>query len=232
MKQFSNKHGIMLILTVVISTIIIAITAVIYETETYRFYKFKNKDNVIVVIPIFTSTAYQKHGFYDYYRSECNSDCLSLSINYQLNRTSSKDAVEVLKWYKFKMITDIDVNNNPKILLEYKTVIILHNEYVTQNEFNAITSHPNVIYLYPNALYGKVNYDNYKITLIRGHGFPESEIANGFDWKDDNHDMEYDTKCLNWNFYKISNGYMLNCYPELVIKQRVDILKKLDEILQ
>ena len=37
---------------------------------------------------------------------------------------------------------------------------MLHNEYVTRPMFDAITSHPNVIYLYPNALYAEieVNY--------------------------------------------------------------------------
>ena len=45
---------------------------------------------------------------------------------------------------------------------------MLHNEYVTQAMFDAITNHPNVIYLYPNALYAEieVDYENNLITLI------------------------------------------------------------------
>ncbi|SMH72213.1 hypothetical protein [Candidatus Nitrosotalea okcheonensis] len=37
----------------------------------------------------------------------------------------------------------------------------MHNEYVTKKEFDAITSHPDVIFLYPDALYAQVrtNYD-------------------------------------------------------------------------
>ena len=82
---------------------------------------------------------------------------------------------------------------------------MLHNEYVTRTMFDAITSHPNVIYLYPNALYAEieVDYDNNTITLIRGHNYPESEIVNGFDWEFENtHPYEYDDTCLDMEFYK------------------------------
>ena len=83
--------------------------------------------------------------------------------------------------------------------------------------FDAITSHPNVIYLYPNALYAEieVDYDNNTITLIRGHNYPEPEITNGFDWEFDNtHPYEYDQNCEQMMFYQNSAGWMTNCYPE------------------
>jgi hypothetical protein len=101
-------------------------------------------------------------------------------------------------------------------LEKYDEVILLHNEYVTQREFDAITKHPQVLYLYPNALYAKVsiNYWNDTVTLVRGHGYPNSTIGNGFGWKFDNSKLEYDRGCENWNFHKIYNGIMLNCYPE------------------
>jgi hypothetical protein len=87
---------------------------------------------------------------------------------------------------------------------------------VTQREFDAITKHPQVLYLYPNALYAKVsiNYWYNTVTLVRGHGYPNSTIANGFGWKFDISKLEYDRDCENWNFHKIYNGIMLNCYPE------------------
>jgi len=94
---------------------------------------------------------------------------------------------------------------------------MLHNEYVTRAMFDAITSHPNVIYLYPNALYAEieVDYIDETITLIRGHNYPEPEITNGFDWKFDNtHPYEFDKICADMEFYKIENGWMTNCYPE------------------
>ena len=67
--------------------------------------------------------------------------------------------------------------------------------------FNAIINHPHVIYLYPNALYAEieVDYEKNEITLIRGHGYPESTIGNGFDWEFDNtHPYEYDENCFDF----------------------------------
>jgi len=229
MKSLSNKHAIILI------SIIIPITAIatIFNVETYVFHPLQNTDNVVVIRPTFTSSAYQTKGFYDYYNSKCGIECLTVTvINETSTYESSKNAIKILEWNHIKIITDLEVHNNPEILSGYKTVILLHNEYVTQNEFDAITSHPNVIYLYPNALYGKVKYEDSKITLIKGHGYPDKEIKNGFEWNNDNSKMEFDTKCIIWNFYKISNGYMLNCYPEHKIKRNIEILEKLDKLLQ
>ena len=99
--------------------------------------------------------------------------------------------------------------------------------------FNAITSHPNVIYLYPNALYAEINvdYEKNEITLIRGHNYPESEIINGFEWEYENtHPYEYDSECENWEFYDIHNGKMLNCFPEYRIFQDELLLKTLKEL--
>ena len=65
---------------------------------------------------------------------------------------------------------DEDVDKNPDILKQYKRIIVLHNEYVTKKEFDAITSHPDVVFLYPNALYAQVeaNYTSNTITLVHG----------------------------------------------------------------
>ena len=81
----------------------------------------------------------------------------------------------------------------------------------------------------------EVDYDANTITLIRGHGYPESEISNGFDWEFDNtHPYEYDNQCLTMKFYKIDNGWMTNCYPEQVFTNSVNgthkILKLIKEL--
>ena len=76
-----------------------------------------------------------------------------------------------------------------------------------------------------------VNYDDATMSLIRGHGYPESTITNGFNWEFDNtHPYEYDEKCSDWEFYRIPNGEMLNCYPEGIIHENFDILLKLKEL--
>lgn len=114
-------------------------------------------------------------------------------------QSSSIIGAWVLKLLNYSYVKDQDVDKNPDILKQYKRVIVLHNEYVTKKEFDAITSHPDVVFLYPNALYAQVktNYDNGTITLVRGHGYPDSTIGNGFDWKYDNSRYEYDIDCNN-----------------------------------
>ncbi len=170
-----------------------------------------------MIIPIFTANAYKEPGFYNYYEKTCDEKCLTVPIlNRSSGYTSSDNAVKILKFLQYEMITDIDVDKNPNILKQYDKVIMLHNEYVTKSEFYAVISHPNVIYLYPNVLYAEVesNYEKNTITLKKGHNYPEINILNGFDWEYDNTPMEYDNQCEDWEFYPIHNGWMLNCYPE------------------
>ena len=191
---------------------------------------FNKSQNAIVIVPIFTSSAYWEPGFYTYYRGECDFRCLTTTIktDYPLGYSGSANAVKILKLLGYEMMTDLEVDKNPDILESYDKVIILHNEYVTQNEFDAITRHPKVIYLYPNALYAKIiaDHDRGIITLIRGHNYPEPEVMNGFDWKFDNtNPYEFDNECKEWEFYEVDNGIMLNCYPENIIYTDKSLLK-------
>jgi hypothetical protein len=183
----------------------------------------------VVIIPVFTASAYSEHGFYSYYNGKCNSACLTakIDINAPLGYSASQSAVNVLQSLGYHTITDIDVDRNPQILSQYNKVIVLHNEYATQREFDAITTHPHVIYLYSNSLYGKiaVDYNQNTITLLRGHNYPDSTIKNGFDWKYDNSQFEHDILCNNWKFNEIKNGIMLNCYPENHIAYNFPLLK-------
>jgi len=190
--------------------------------------------NAVFVYPTFTASAYLDNGFYDYYEGKCDI-CTTISLYDDLNipvyLIGGTGAV-VLKKLGYDYITDIDIDKNPDILQEYDKIILLHNEYVTKREFDAITSHPNVVYLYPNALYAEidVDYDQKTITLIRGHGYPSQEIDNGFDWEFDNtRPYEFDTDCIDWKFKEIDNGMMLDCYPEYVIYTDADLLRKIKE---
>ena len=170
-----------------------------------------------VVLPIFTDSAYDSPGFYDYFSGECDWCTTTTISDGVLDYNSSVNGYQLLTLLGYSPITDIDIDKNPSILKKYDKIIMLHNEYVTRTMFDAITSHPNVVYLYPNALYAEieVDYDNDTITLIRGHNYPEQEITNGFDWEFDNtHPYEYDNNCSQMEFYKIDNGWMTSCYPE------------------
>jgi hypothetical protein len=195
---------------------------------------YDKKNKPLFIIPVYTASAYSKNGFYDFYNGKCDT-CLTtkiISID-ELGEQSSANAVKILKLLGYDSITDIELDKNPNILSKYDKIIVLHNEYVTKNLFNAITSHPNVIYLYPNALYAEIstNFVDNTISLIRGHGYPNENIANGFDWEFENtHPYEYDKECDNWKFYDIPNGKMLNCYPEQKIWQDENFLKALKEL--
>ena len=179
--------------------------------------------NTIVIYPTFTSAAYSEPGFYTYFAGACDESCITdLSFaNPELKYTSSGMGTQLLRTLGYNFISDVDVDKNPEILKNYDTLILLHNEYVTKKMFDAISIHPNIIFLYPNALYAEieVNHDDQTMTLIRGHNYPQPEIKNGFGYaiEEAYHEYEYDTKCLDWKFIQFENGYALNCYPDAVI---------------
>ena len=178
---------------------------------------WNDPQNAVVVFPYFTYATYQPQGFYEYYKGKCD-DCITTKFAQPKSQyTSSGKAHQALTLLGYHSITDIEIDKNPSILQQFDKVIMLHNEYVTRAMFDAITNHPNVIYLYPNALYAEieVNYVDQTITLIRGHNYPEQEITNGFDWPFDNtHPYEYDSACLDLEFYKLEPGWLTTCYPE------------------
>ena len=206
------------------------------NTELYREIGVgAEQHNSVFVVPIFTMTAYGEPGFYNFFSEECGTECLNdIPIRYESRPTfeSSANSIKVLRLLGYPYITDIEIDKNPSILELFDKVILLHNEYVTLNEFEAITKHPKVIYLHPNALYAQieVDYEKEAITLIRGHNYPSAEITNGFEWKFDNtRPFEYDTECEDWDFIPIDNGIMLNCYPENIIFQDERLLKAIKE---
>ena len=191
----------------------------------------------VVVFPTFTAAAYQMNGFYAYYGGNCDESCITdLSFDtFNFDYGGSGATAQILYHVGYDFLTDIQVDQNPDILDNYETVILLHNEYVTKKEFDALSSHPNLIFIHPNALYAEidVDYDNNTMTLIRGHQYPDESIANGFDYaiEEKFHKYEYDSECKNWEFVEIENGYHLNCYPESIIIGNLEILKKLNQLI-
>jgi len=197
----------------------------------------KPNDSTVVIYPIFTSATYKEPGFYTYFRGECDESCIvDLSFeNPEIKYTSSGMTTQILYLLGYEFVTDIDVDKNPQILKNYDTVIVLHNEYVTKKMFDAISTHPNLIYLFPNALYAEidVNYNDNTLTLIRGHQYPTTSIANGFDYEIEErfHDYEYDAECLDWEFIEFENGFHLNCYPDgIIFNKFINIFSKMKEL--
>ena len=198
---------------------------------------WNDPQSAVVVFPYFTYAAYQPMGFYEYYKGKCD-DCTTTKFAPPTAQyTSSGKAHQALTLLGYSSITDIEIDRDPSILQQFDKVIMLHNEYVTRTMFDAITSHPNVVYLYPNALYAEieVNYTDETITLLRGHDYPDLGIANGFDWQFDNtHPYEYDNTCLDLEFYKLPVGWMTTCYPENLFmansEQLFNILKFMKDL--
>ena len=201
---------------------------------------WNDPQNTVVVYPYFTYVAYNEPGFYTYYRGDCDSCTTTKFVPSSLlnnEYVSSGLGHQALTLLGYTTISDEEIDMNPSILQQFDKVIMLHNEYVTRTMFDAITNHPNVFYLYPNALYAEieVDYIDETITLIRGHNYPESKIANGFDWEFDNtHPYEYDSLCLDMEVYPIENGRMTTCYPENLFladtEQLFNILKLIKDL--
>ena len=198
---------------------------------------WNDPQKTVVVYPYFTSVAYTEPGFYTYFRGECDDCTTAKFVQPTVLYTSSGIGHQALTLLGYPTITDVDIDKNPSILQQFDKVIMLHNEYVTRTIFDAVTNHPNVIYLYPNALYAEieVNYIDETITLIRGHNYPEPGITNGFDWEFDNtHPHEFDSECQTIEIYKIKNGWMTTCYPENIFlkksQQLTDLLKLIKDL--
>ena len=199
--------------------------------------QLKPNPGTVVIFPTFTAAAYYPNGFYDYYYGRCDLTCVNnISFeNFNFDYNESGVTAQILYHLGYDFLTDDEVDKNPELLENYETIILLHNEYVTKKEFDAITSHPNLIFLHPNALYAEinVNHDTKTMTLIRGHDYPpDNPVANGFDYEIEKkfHKFEKNSSCIDWEFVKIPNGFHLNCYPESVIRENLDILKKIKEL--
>jgi hypothetical protein len=136
-----------------------------------------------------------------------------------MNYAASRNGLQkIIQMGIADVVTDQRVTDNPSILSRYRKVIVLHNEYVTEAEFNAITHHPHVLYLYPNALYALVSYNpkDATITLEKGHSY--KGVYNAFGWgPSKSTKYEFDTGCKSWRLIRVINGAMLNCYPEYAL---------------
>jgi hypothetical protein len=183
--------------------------------------------NTIVVFPIFTVSAHSEMRNFDYYYlGICDIECLTVQITFDLRPDSGGDVAQILNLLGYKFISDADLDKNPGGLSKYDKVILLQNEYVTKNEFDALTNHPHVLYLFPNVLLGHVNanYEKNTITLVQGKDYPQKGIVNGFGWKYNNFTFS-DSACDDWKFIKVDNGMMLNCNPTDILHNDKQLLK-------
>lgn len=191
-------------------------------------------DKVLIIYPGMTEIAYQPNSFYSFFKGECD-ECITHSLKVQKGMRYNLGMNSYDFFYQsYYDVNDIDINRLPKFLYKYDTLILLHNEYVTKKAYDEITSHHNVIYLYPNALYAEVEVDFTKQTqtLIRGHGYPEETIANGFGWEFENTHEEIDCEVGKWHFRNVSNGIQLDCYPERIIAYDTELQNYIYDYLE
>lgn len=178
-----------------------------------RSHSLSSTDKTVVIDAVFTQAAYQAGSWYD------NKGVTTVSLNYghdwRTNFGGAVNGVTVLNNTGLvDTVTDIYLTNHPEILKAYHRVIVLHNEYVTKAEYDAIMNHSNVFYAYPNALYRLVNFTGSTVTnggTITLLGLSHNPYANST-WGDVS---EFD-RCSNhaYKVVKYPNGAGLSCYPE------------------
>jgi len=233
---------IVMLLSIIVITIDTSNATVVENDDEYRISQMPETryfeqyeelvapQNSVVIYPILTQSAYQWGGIHHFYLGRCDTcDVVKIDEYYDPIFSVGAKSFRILEFLGYDVLDDVDIDMNPNILKKYDSVILLHNEFVTENEFLALTSHPNVIHLYPGAFNSKIiiNYFDDTMILERGPAYPQSDIKSGFDWEFDNSDITDDTTCENWDFYKIDNGYMLNCTPEFLIQNNDEFLKQL-----
>ena len=199
------------------------------ELTTNEIQKYQNTDlKAIVIYPILTQNAYKDGGFYDYFKGKCKT-CDTVSLRpFEINATytTGLNSFQLLTQLHYPFVTDLFVDKHPEVLQDYDEIILLHNEYMTKNEFMAIAQHKNVLYLYPNSAYVEVSVDYNKLTesLVKGHGYDISKSPpypggpnNGFNFVTSSQ-HEYDFNCKNYKWEKMPNGIEVTCWPEFLIK--------------
>jgi len=141
--------------------------------------------------------------------------------------------VQALHLLGYTIISDLEIEKNPNMLSSYEKIIVLHNNYVTKTIFNAVTSHPKVVYLYPDSLKEEVsvNFVQNTITALSPLKHPlDEKFQNDFQWEYDSSIIGY-VNCLDIvvKFEKVANGIMLNCYPEDFLTTSPSLFKIIKE---
>jgi len=195
---------------------------------------YSNTDNnAVLVFPDLTNSAYQDQGFYPHngtLETYPLHDTIKLVPGINATYLTGLSGYSYLVQLHYPVITDTMIDQHPDILKQYNKVILLHNEYMTTNEFNAISTHKNVIYLYPNSAYAQVtvDYKNWTMSLVRGHHYPTKDIENGFGFVTSSHG-EYDLNCKNYKWVSMPNGMQLSCWGEFLIKSDRSVLQTIKD---
>jgi len=163
--------------------------------------EFHKGVKIAVVMPTFTAAAYH-NAFYTFYK-KYNYATPGLNITTDLNLLSSKPSSSAsgfamlylignLKWISpdsiVAILTDQDVDAGPIFQGNgsnaYDVVILGHQEYVTQKEYDNfkkfVSDGGTMIILDGNVFYAEVKYDRNtgNITLVKGHSWAFNGISS------------------------------------------------------
>jgi N,N-dimethylformamidase beta subunit-like protein len=151
--------------------------------------------NIAFILPTFTWTAYN-NSFYSFYKMYQASIKPGVNITHNLNLLSSKviqaksdketsyltkHLALLFPSFHVSILSDADVDTHSLFSTNgtnrYDAVILGHQEYVTQQEYNTlkkfVANGGTMILLDSNTFYALVGYDSimHTITLIKGHFF-------------------------------------------------------------
>ena len=151
------------------------------------------KKRIAFVDPTFTDAAYTADGFYDFY-FKYNDVPKGVNVTTDLNFMTANLPEELDRGYiaplveavinshpdaEVSIIRDQDVHNGALLNEDgsnaYDALILLHQEYVTQENYNSfknfVKNGGTIIFLDPNIFYAEVTYDEdtCSVTLVKGH---------------------------------------------------------------
>lgn len=179
--------------------------------------------SAILIKPTFTISAYQPNSWYDN-KTKSVITYYNEPFTNRMEYGGAYNAFESLK-DRVDTVNDRYVSEHPEILNRYNTVILLHNEYMTRQEYNAIMNHTNVFYVFPNAGYRFVTYDinTNQITLLNYTGNKyASSVWTSYESNPTSQPKqvsEFNQCILPFSYTKVNypNGIGYNCYPEFQI---------------
>ena len=155
----------------------------------------KDKKNKFAFVePTFTSAAYSANHFYAFYniyehstaegeKVNTDLDMLTAGVPFEADRDYFSNFTEHVKEFvpnaTVSIIRDEDVHHGyifrPDGNNAYDTLFLLHNEYVSDEEYNNfkhfVSNGGTIVFLDGNVFYGQVRYDSKMctVTLVKGH---------------------------------------------------------------
>jgi hypothetical protein len=201
--------------------------AIIDIEEMKQKHSSRNSPRAVAFVePSFTAAAYNLDGFYEFYDKyqdvdfgEAITDDLNLmtaDIPAEPDRLYFEPILQRVKAFvspdvEMTIIGDTDVNDGFIFRNDgtnaYEALILLHNEYVTQQEYDNLKRYVSnggrIIFLDGNLFYGEVSYDRTycTATLVKGH-----------DWEFDGKEVKRSVseRYFDENKEFLGSNYMIN----------------------